>query len=1334
MLRAILSARHILLRFLASHAGTIVGRGLLLLATMLYFSFAIAVIALRYWVLPGIESYRPDIEQAVSFGLGRRVTIDSVEADWHGLNPYLALHKVTIYDESNRSALELGLVESTLSWSSLWHLEIRQHSLDIWRPNLTIRRDRSGQVYVAGIALAKSDSGDGRVADWLLAQHNIAVRDADLVWIDEQRAAPPLALAHVEFLLENSGSRHRFALRALPPREHASALELRGDLNGDSASDLTQWRGQIYANLDYADLAVWRAWIDYPIDLSQGRGGLRLWAEFREQQLRGLTADVGFADVIARLGPQLAPLELRRLQGRFQLSYAGAGYTGYTVAGTGVNFQTSAGLGMEPADFSVRLSHPPAGDSGEIRANALDLHELALLADYLPLDPAFQSTLAKYAPQGKVYGLRFTWNGALNQPQNYALQSRFTGLGVNPGEVTPGFSGLSGRIDADELKGTLALDSQHAAVELPALFEDPHVTFDTLSVGVSWQHTASGYTLEIGSLAFANADAAGSASGKYQTIAGGPGIIDVGARLTRADARQVARYLPLRVHENVRVWLARALLAGTSQDVRLKLKGDLSRFPFADDADGVFQVVAKVQGGKLNYGDAWPVIDNVVAEVVFQGKQLEVNATQGSILGTRLGRTKVEIPDLANKQEKWLNVVGTAEGPTAEFLRFIELSPVARITDDVTQDMRAVGSGKLALRINLPLPTLNHPVPLAKPKVAGSFQFASNQLTFVPSLPPITQFNGRLDFTESGLTARNLSGNFLGGATTLSAVTRPDTGVTVQWQGAAGIDALQRTLDYPWLKKLSGSAAWRTTIAVRHRAVDIAFDSSLAGIGSELPEPLKKSAPEPMPFHIERRIAAVEGAREAGAARLENWQLTLGKSVAAQWVMQTGAAGSELMRAGVAFGEAAQLPARGIVVSGRLPVLDFDQLRELAPAAVSVERSDGVKVNLKLGALDALGRRLDDVDFRSELKDGTWQTNVQAKEIEGRIDWQPKGQGRVVARLKQFTLPDASPAAQAQARRAEAAPAPRDTQRSGDLPELDLVADSFVVHDKQLGKLELTATNAERDWTIDKMLLSNPDGSMHADGVWQNYAVQPRINLNLHLESGDIGKLLTRLGFPGTMRRGQATLDGKLAWLGNPQSIDYPSLSGNLKLDAKQGQFSKIEPGIGKLLGILSLQSLPRRLTLDFNDVFSEGFAFDQITGNVDIARGVMTTKDLKIDGPAAKVQISGSTNLVNETQDLRVKVLPTVGEGVSLLGAFLINPIVGITSLVAQKVFKDPLSQFLAYEYAVTGTWGDPKVEKTRGPQALPAIGQGSPQTNPPAPLPLAGPSVPVLPAASKP
>ncbi|MEJ0048355.1 MAG: hypothetical protein WDN04_21190 [Rhodospirillales bacterium] len=302
-------------KLLASRSARICGRGLLLLAAMVYFAFALAIICLRYWILPDIENYRADMEQAAGLGLGQRVTIARVEADWRGLNPYLALHDVVIYDEANRPALRLGLVESTLSWSSVWHLGIRQQSLVLWRPNLVVRRDRGGQIYAAGIPLKKDAAAGGSAADWLLSQHQVSVRDAGLVWIDEQRAAPPLDLAHVEILLDNNGSRHRFALRAQPPLEHAAMLDMRGDVYGDSAAEFAVWHGQVFANLAYADLTAWHAWLDYPLDLRQGRGGVRLWAEFMGPDLRALTADVGLADVVAHLGQQQQVLELQRLQG-----------------------------------------------------------------------------------------------------------------------------------------------------------------------------------------------------------------------------------------------------------------------------------------------------------------------------------------------------------------------------------------------------------------------------------------------------------------------------------------------------------------------------------------------------------------------------------------------------------------------------------------------------------------------------------------------------------------------------------------------------------------------------------------------------------------------------------------------------------------------------------------------------------------------------------------------------------------------------------------------------------------------------------------------------------
>ncbi len=140
---------------------------------------------------------------------------------------------------------------------------------------------------------------------------------------------------------------------------------------------------------------------------------------------------------------------------------------------------------------------------------------------------------------------------------------------------------------------------------------------------------------------------------------------------------------------------------------------------------------------------------------------------------------------------------------------------------------------------------------------------------------------------------------------------------------------------------------------------------------------------------------------------------------------------------------------------------------------------------------------------------------------------------------------------------------------------------------------------------------------------------------------------------------------------------------------------------MGRLLGVLSLQALPRRITLDFRDVFSEGFAFDSVTGAGTIAAGVMSTDNLRLAGAAANVDISGSIDLSRETQQLRVRVLPalstTFSAGAAVL--FIANPLVGAAvgagTLLAQKLLKDPLEQLFSYDYAVSGGWADPVVER---------------------------------------
>ena len=200
----------------------------------------------------------------------------------------------------------------------------------------------------------------------------------------------------------------------------------------------------------------------------------------------------------------------------------------------------------------------------------------------------------------------------------------------------------------------------------------------------------------------------------------------------------------------------------------------------------------------------------------------------------------------------------------------------------------------------------------------------------------------------------------------------------------------------------------------------------------------------------------------------------------------------------------------------------------------------------------------------------------------------------------------------------------------------------------------------------------------------------------------EAGAFLSRFGYPDALRNAPTKIDGQLAWAGPPHAFDYPTLAGSFTLKSGAGRFTRIEPGLGKLLGVLSLQSLPRRVSLDFTDVFSEGFTFDSIDGSMRIESGVMSTSGLRLSGPSARVTIAGDTDLAHETQHLLVRVQPALSGGVSAGAAllFFANPVVGAAvgagSLLAQKIMKDPIEQMFSYDYTVTGSWSDPVV--TRG------------------------------------
>lgn len=1253
-----------------------------------YLLFLMALLLLRYVLLPEVAHYRGEIEQAVSGALGVPVRIERIAPDWQGLNPRLILEGVRLLDRQGLPALAFERVEGVLSWHSLFAWRPHLALLAIDRPVLHIRRDSAGQITVAG--MSTEGEGDRRAGDWLFEQGRIRIRDATIVWEDAWRQAPPLVLEDVQFSLDNRGRRHLFGLSALPPARLASRLQIRGEWRGNPMDGLEKLSGHLFSELDYADLSGWRAWVDYPLPLQQGRGALRFWGDWKKGEA-GVIADLALEDVRVRLGSQVPELELSSMRGRLDGRYREADWV---FSGEQVELFTLSGIRVPPTDF--RLAWRQNGGDTEARrllagkatANFVDLGALQHLSAYLPLDAQSRELLAAHRPQGRITDLRLAWEIEGSRLKYYDLDARFDGLGVQATGNFPGGSGFSGRLTANDRGGNLLLQGQEgASLDLPSVFPEAHLPFSQLQVKANWKIEGPRFDLRLDELSFSSPDAAGSAQGSYRWTGEGPGVIDLKGRLTRAEGSAVWRYMPHAVHVDARQWLKRGITAGVASDVELRLKGDLRHFPFADRREGEFLITAKARGATIDYAPGWPAITGVEADLSF-GAGMEIKARSGFIQGARLNAVTVALPDFSAAEEH-LHVQGEVEGPSAAFFRFIEKSPVSRMLQHRTEGMLASGNGKLLLKLDLPLRQLD------KTRVEGDFSFANNQITLAPGLPPVRQVNGRVRFSENSIDAPAITGQVLGAP--LQVAIRDDgDAVAVTAAGGVLMSELGKLVGHPVFDHLSGQTSWKGGVKMLKDQASFVLESNLVGVASSLPEPLNKRAQTPLPLRLEK--SALTNGGPGDRLRLVLRDVAEGELLRrlqqGELVVEQGA-----LAVGMPL---PPFPARGVAVVVRAPgLIDGDAWQRVL---ASRQRVDGapspdawkfplVRLSLNGAQLRVSNRLFHQVEIEARKQSEAWQIALAMQEGNGELLWNPAGEGALRADFKRLAVPaESKPLAPGQV---EEAP-------SEHLPALDLRVADFSYAGKRLGEMKTKARNQGGTWFLDTLQFASPDGLFKGKGEWTT-AGRDRTRLEFELTAKDVGKLLDRLKVPVAVRRGTATLKGNLGWNGPMTAVDYHSLDGDLSLLAENGQFSKLEPGVGKLLGLISLQSLPRRLTLDFRDVFSEGLAFDTIGGQLHVKNGVMRTQEgLKIDGPAAHILIQGEADLKAETQGLTVTVQPEMGGVAAVGGAVaLANPLVGAGVWVANKVLQNPLNRVFGYQYRVTGSWSDPKVENMRSPHS---------------------------------
>ncbi|HSI57999.1 MAG TPA: YhdP family protein, partial [Ideonella sp.] len=798
-----------------------------------------------------------------------------------------------------------------------------------------------------------------------------------------------------------------------------------------------------------------------------------------------------------------------------------------------------------------------------------------------------------------------------------------------------------------------------------------------------------------------------------------PGQIDLSGKLSQGQATAVARYLPLGVSAHARDYVARAVLGGTVRNVQFKAKGDLWEFPFAQARSGEFRIAGQVEDATLAYVPAtqpgesppWPPFTQLSGELVFEREAMSIRKAQAQLWGIALKDVNGGIANLVH--EPTLVIEGGGRGPLADALRFVAATPVDGWTQHALQVASGNGAADLALALNIPLHDVD------RTTVRGSVSLLGNDVRLRPDVPLLAGAKARIDFTQQGFGVSAGSARALGGELAFDGGSAPDGAWRFNAQGTLSAEGLRRTAELGDATRLAGlmngQTAYRLQLGIRNGHSEFNLTSPLTGMALDLPAPLKKTAETALQLRLQSTLQETAGAPLRDTLRLE-----LGNLLQAEYQRDLSQGVPKVLRGAISVGAGESLPATqpgSVVAQLRLPALDLDAWKAVgqkllgsAPAGGPAPgAAAGAAVGATAGYLPsdlslrtqelvlAGGHRLSQLDasvqHRSDADGEVWRATLQASQAQGRIEYRPAATGapagRVYARLARLAVPAPEGSGNADSN----AGMPESTDS---VPALDIVVDEFEWRGKPLGKLEIEARSpggAGRDWRLYKLNLTLPEARLLGSGSW-SAGPRKRMAMDFKLELSDSGALVERLGMGRTVRGGKGRLQGQLAWNGSPLSPDWAQVEGMLQLALDSGQFLKAEPGAARLLGVLSLQALPRRLTLDFRDVFQEGFAFDNVSGDLQLAGGVARTNNLRIRGVQAVVLMEGSADLQRETQDLRVVVVPEVNAGTASLAYAAINPAIGLGTFLAQVFLRKPLMQAGTREFRVTGPWGEPVVD----------------------------------------
>jgi uncharacterized protein (TIGR02099 family) len=1237
-------------------------------------------------LLPLASEYQDEIRRWASAATGFKVNFAGISASWPLAGP------------------ELQFIDVSISTQDGAYLLLNAEKLTVGVSLLRLLRDRKFVLSRLGVSesrveLSRNPDGgflfQGQALEELLPQNKLTVipeiqlklRDIEVMYIDTGRTDERLDFLVDELELDISAELIEIDGELQLPESFGRQIEISAEVpralieSGETLDqESPEWTAYMAGeDLDVARLLDFGLAMDTPLQV--GRGGVVSWVRFAGKQPLSIAVDLDMSDVAVGDSPETA-INYQVIDGRFEWE---ARDDGWVMSASALQLMRDGNTWPE-SDMSLSFRRDAVTNHRFLKGHAdfIRLHDIYPIITAVASAPVRESVLPQDI-RGDIKGFDLNLETSADGALTYQMTMQFDRLGVVISADGLGAVGLSGTAAIDQDGGRLQVTSRDSEFNVPDIFIGP-ITTKLIDGFLIWRVTSSYVRVLSDSVQIVTPDL--EASSRFELSFprdGSSPFLDLTAVLNKGDASQLMRYLPLRKFPPaIGKWLSRAIVAGDFTGGELKFRGALREFPY-DQGEGVFRIDFDVVNGEFDYAPGWPRIKDMSANIIFDGVSLYTRRNSGLIAGVPMRDRELRMDDI---RKGILNVSAEQTISVPELLDLLRSTPIAGMLGPTFS--RLNGSGEMIASMALEIPVLAPAeFDMTLDLQAQGFNLGLDGLDF-----GFTAIRGPIRIRNTQIHADGLQAMLLDEPVDIKIRPAEQNNSLYSHyasvKGATPIRKWTTVLNLPAGERFDGRAAWNAMAMIPARYPDqevaplhILVRSDLEYLSSSFPIPLDKESGslEPMDLDI---VFPEDEALEifARLGRGISWAVRL-ESDNDDWMIERGA-----IHAGSAV---ALMPSEpGVRLSGQLEFLRFDDWLSVFDSDDEFDdRWSEVyrQASFNIDQLAIFGLLYRDVEVDAQRESQDWQVVVNSPGVAGtvRVPLGADESRPMVLDMDRLYLDETDPV------QGEASD-PRE------LMPMQISVEDFAIGKMRFGSVHTDVTKVSDGLMMGPVDVKSASFTIKGDGAWLvegGNAEQQRSRLQMQLNSDDIKATLEALDYDPVLEGEKATFTADISWPGPPGADFLDHVSGALKIDIERGALLEVEPGGGRLLGVLSIAALPRRLSLDFRDVFDDGLSFDTVKGDFRLEDGEAYTCNLGLEGAVANLGIVGRTGLREEDYDQLAVVRPHVSNVFALGGAVVGGPGVGAALLLISQIFKKPLSALGESYYRISGSWDDPAIDQ---------------------------------------